>query len=159
MAFRQKGLLRSIANFTWRYVQLADNTTRETSWKPFERVLTGRYLAQADQWKLSYFEYSITSQIHWQTTVYWNLLDLELLKVERKLKQSLELSPKILVEKMISPVIFDTPSWIIIQSDNFQSGGQLQNVSFSKQFAWKSSRNGSNAALQCFSSSPPPPTQ
>ena len=48
----------------------------------------------ADQWKLSYFEYSITSimQIHLQTTVYLHLLDLKLLKMGWKLKQLLELT-------------------------------------------------------------------
>ena len=48
----------------------------------------------ANQWKLSYFEYSITSimQIHLQTTVYLHLLDLKLLKMGWKLKQSLELT-------------------------------------------------------------------
>ena len=38
----------------------------------------------ADQWKLSYFEYSITSimQIPLQTTIYLHLLDLKLLKMD-----------------------------------------------------------------------------
>ena len=41
---RQNDLLKSFANFTWRHVQLADNTIHETPWKPFERVLIGTWL-------------------------------------------------------------------------------------------------------------------
>jgi len=56
----------------------------------------------ADQWKL-YFEYSITSiiQIHLQTTAYEHLLDLKLLKLGWKLKQSLEL-PILMCELCVS---------------------------------------------------------
>ena len=42
----------------------------------------------ADQWKLSHFKFSITSQIH--RPFLWLLLDLKLPNMGRKLKQSLE---------------------------------------------------------------------
>ena len=46
----------------------------------------------ADEWKLSYFEFSITSRIHRQTSFLWDLLNCKLPKRGRKLKQSLEVN-------------------------------------------------------------------